>query len=528
MERQKVELGPEIWERVFSSSMFRKTMELLLGIFERDFGFYDLNGITFEEFSRIPRPNWRRYRFPFCEYIWQTPEGKRRCLEEEKRASQRVCSTKDIDIITCWAGLVEIAVPILLHGNYCGFISTAGGLCTDSPTEEGFDQIARRVADTGVDLKSLKEAYLAIKPISKELLDVMVKLINIAIEEIVGIAVESERDKKRIRELEDSLYERYGFGMIIGKSNPMQEIFKLLAKVVKTDAPILIEGESGTGKELIANTIHYNSHRKAYMFTAINCAAFSEQLLESELFGHLRGSFTGAIRDKKGLFEVTDQGTLFLDEIAEMSPALQVKLLRVLQDGTFLPVGATQPRKANVRLISATNKDLKDLVSKGKFRQDLFYRLNVIRILIPPLRERKEDIPLLVNHFINRRTEGITSDALKLLLEYHWPGNVRELQNVIERAISLTDSKYIEVDDLPEEITGKQISGTLGTIDLTKPYSKIRRAFLESFQKEYLCRLLKKTAGNVTKAARIAGLNRCTLQQYLKRHGINSGDFREG
>jgi len=299
-------------------------------------------------------------------------------------------------------------------------------------------------------------------------------------------------------------------------------------KVIETDSPVLIEGETGTGKELIATTIHYNSPRKDAPFTAINCGTFTETLLESELFGHLKGAFTGAQRDKKGLLEVTDQGTIFLDEIAEMSPALQVKLLRVLQEGIFIPVGGTEPRQTDIRIISATNKNLKELVNQGKFREDLYYRINVIRISLPPLRGHKEDIPILVNHFIKTNPEavkkGITAvrpDALNLLLDYPWPGNVRELQNVLERACVLTTSRYLTREDLPEEIIAQ------GKISI--PQINLRQGLEDAsheFQKEYLSKLLTETKGAVSKALRLARTKRATFYNLLKKFHLNPRDFR--
>jgi transcriptional regulator with PAS, ATPase and Fis domain len=255
----------------------------------------------------------------------------------------------------------------------------------------------------------------------------------------------------------------------------------------------------------------------------------TETLLESELFGHIKGSFTGAIRDKKGLFEAADKGTIFLDEIAEMSPALQVKLLRVLQEGTFIPVGGTEMRKVDVRIISATNKNLKELINQGKFREDLYYRINVIKTLLPPLRQRKEDIPLLINHFIKMNPDAakknitrVRNDAMKILMDYHWHGNIRELQNIVDRAIYLASSKYITPEDLPEEIIKRESLITLGTIGLKKPYEEATKGF----QKEYLSHLLTETNGKVTEAARLAGMNRSAFQKLIKRHHLKSSDFK--
>jgi len=261
------------------------------------------------------------------------------------------------------------------------------------------------------------------------------------------------------RQLTQELKERYQFSNIIGKSAPMQRIYQLIEKVAPTKATVLVTGESGTGKELIARAIHYNSTRHDRAFISVNCGALPETLLESELFGHEKGAFTGAAIQRKGRFELAHEGTLFLDEISEMSPPLQVKLLRILQEMEFERVGGSQTIKVDVRVVAASNRNLKDEVAAGRFRADLFYRLNVVHVELPPLRGRIDDIPLLVNHFLAKYSQqskgkgmNICSEALRVLLEYHWPGNVRELENVIERAVILCNGQEIMVRDLPAEM----------------------------------------------------------------------------
>jgi len=261
------------------------------------------------------------------------------------------------------------------------------------------------------------------------------------------------------RYLSEQLQERYQYSNIIGKSASMQRIFQLIEKVAPSKATVLITGESGTGKELIARAIHFNSPRRDLPFITVNCGALPENLLESELFGHERGAFSGAVTQRKGRFELAHEGTLFLDEISEMSPPLQVKLLRVLQEMEFERVGGSQTLKVDVRMVAASNRVLKAEVEAGRFRSDLFYRLNVVHVHLPPLRERKDDIPLLVNHFLDKYTPGgassrvsIASEAMRCLLDYSWPGNIRELENVIERAVILSTTEQIEARDLPSEV----------------------------------------------------------------------------
>ncbi|HDI78059.1 MAG TPA: sigma-54-dependent Fis family transcriptional regulator, partial [Desulfobacteraceae bacterium] len=304
---------------------------------------------------------------------------------------------------------------------------------------------------------------MAVEAMKKNAYDYITKPFkNEELKRTIRKAIENYTLLKENRRLSRELRERYRFANIIGKSKPMLEIFSTIEKIASSRASVLITGESGTGKELIAKAIHYSGSRKDGPFISVNCGALTETLLESELFGHERGAFTGAIAMKKGRFELADKGTLFLDEIGDMPASLQVKLLRVLQEMEFERVGGTRTIKVDVRIISASNKTMKEEVEEGRFREDLFYRLNVIHIHIPPLRERVEDIKLLVNYFIDKysKEEGkeglkISADAWKALYGYHWPGNVRELENVIERAVVLNSDGIIDLDDLPLEISKK-------------------------------------------------------------------------
>lgn len=281
----------------------------------------------------------------------------------------------------------------------------------------------------------------------------------------IGKAAEHHRLLRRNRYLTRELQDRYQFSNIIGKSAPMQRVYELIEKVAPAKATVLITGESGTGKELIARAIHFNSPRRAQPFITVNCGALPETLLESELFGHEKGSFSGAVSQRKGRFELADGGTLFLDEISEMSPPLQVKLLRVLQELEFERVGGTQTLKVDVRVVAASNRNLKTEVAAARFRSDLFYRLNVVHVHMPPLRERADDIPLLISHFLakygmepQRAGIGLEPDALRCLMDYSWPGNVRELENTIERAVILAGGERIRVCDLPYDIVNPNVA----------------------------------------------------------------------
>ncbi len=329
--------------------------------------------------------------------------------------------------------------------------------------------------------------------------------------------------KEENRRLRETLGEQFKADNIIGSSSAMRALLEILAQVAPTEATVLITGESGTGKELIAGAIHYNSPRRDGPFIKVNCAAITETLLESELFGHEKGAFTGAYRRKEGRFHQADKGTLFLDEVSEMSLAMQAKLLRVLQEMEFTRVGGEDPIKVDVRVIAATNKELQEEIKEGRFREDLYYRLNVVTLDVPPLRERPEDIPLLANHFLNlfsqrnrKVLKGFTPQAMDRMVKYHWPGNVRELMNAVERAVVLSRYEYIDLQDLPLAIqqvrgSGERI-GHGGDFPAGIPLDEVERAVI--------VKTLQMTGGNKSEAARRLGITRKTLQKKLKKYGM--------
>lgn len=320
--------------------------------------------------------------------------------------------------------------------------------------------------------------------------------------------------------LKEQVEGRYDFSGIIGKSEKMKETFEKVKTVAQTDSTILLLGESGTGKELIANAIHFNSPRKDEAFIKISCAAIPETLLEAELFGYEKGAFTGAVKQKKGRFELANKGTLFLDEIGELTPAIQVKLLRVLQEREFERLGGTETLGVDVRIVCATQRDLKKEVQKGGFREDLYYRLNVVPITLPPLRERKDDILLLSSHFLKYFSEqhkktikGFSIEAKELLLKYSFPGNVRELENAVERAVVLGKADEIQPWDLPEEVSG--IGDSLKAIQNIGNCENLSKA-LKDFEKQYIIKVLEETKGNKSLAAKMLGVSRKTLWEKCK------------
>jgi DNA-binding NtrC family response regulator len=349
---------------------------------------------------------------------------------------------------------------------------------------------------------------------------------------IVGRALSTQALEKEVRYLRKEVDKSFVFENIIGKSKAMKEIFGIVRQIADTKSTVLVMGESGTGKELISRAIHYNSNRKNYPFVTINCAAIPETLIESELFGHEKGAFTNAIEKKLGRCEVAQQGTLFLDEIGELSLATQAKILRFLEEKEFNRVGGSKTIKVDVRLITATNKDLNQLIKKGAFREDLYYRINVVPIIVPPLRERREDIPSLLDHFIkkyneegNKRVQGVSKEALALMMNYEWPGNVRELENSIERVIALTSNEYIQPNELPIPLTNiSKINGLRESI-LSGKVSFLKAE--EEFEKGIILDALKKTNYVQSHAAEMLGISRRILKYKMDKLGIVQNNVKD-
>ncbi len=347
---------------------------------------------------------------------------------------------------------------------------------------------------------------------------------------IIKNALEKKSLQKENLLLKKAVTERYIFQNIIGQSPKMLALYNLLEKVAPTKTNILITGESGTGKELVAKAIHYNSPRKEKPFVILNCGAIPEYLIESELFGHMKGAFTDAIATKKGLFEVADEGTIFLDEISELPLPMQVKLLRVLEEKEFKRVGGTEDIRVDVRIISATNKDLEEEAKSKRFRDDLFYRLNVIQIKLPSLRERKEDIPTLATYFLkkyseelNKNIQRVTPEALRMLLHYDYPGNVRELQNMIERGVALESSQELTHPNLSSYLDD-QLPLKKGTLDLEIPLEGINlEKTVEDFERALLLKALDKTKGVKKKAAKLLHINFRSMRYRLEKYGLNHG-----
>jgi transcriptional regulator with PAS, ATPase and Fis domain len=506
--------------RLEELSIVRKIRETVRRWWGVELSFTDANGFVLDHGKGIIIPPQNR----ICTSCLGDKEGLKRCNESIEKAVQQL--EKGTHMLgPCHMGLSIIGTQIQSGGERTGSLF-ACGFVVDERAEQ-----ARAIANAEVDELRLPvdaHAFDSVQRIEAREVPRLADLMDTTVEEIDSYQAAVALREKRIRDLQDELGGRYRFVDIIGKSEPMRRLYALLDKLVASDVTVLIHGENGTGKELIARALHFNSPRKAKQFVAQNCSALNDQLLESELFGHVKGSFTGATRDKPGLFKVADGGTFFLDEVADMSPAMQVKLLRVLQEGTFVPVGGTRPEKVDVRIIAASNKELREAVMKREFREDLFYRLHVVALEVPALRERLDDLPLLVEHFLDawsRRTsrprKKLHPEAMASFYEWGWPGNVRELENEIERLCVLSG----ELDVIPPELRAQHNGTRNGAA--TQLSTLVQRGLATDLQtavgaleKELIETGLRETRGNKSKLAEKLGVSRTTLIKKIRDYGI--------
>jgi two-component system response regulator PilR (NtrC family) len=380
--------------------------------------------------------------------------------------------------------------------------------------------------ETAIEALNRGAAYYVEKPFD---LDEMKVVVRKTLEQ-KRLATENADLKEQNQDLREELKGKIRFGDMVGRSPKMRSIFQLIERVASTGSTIMISGESGTGKELIARGIHYNSGRGDAPFVSINCGALPDELLESELFGHMKGSFTGATTNKKGLFEVASGGTIFLDEIGETSPAMQIKLLRVLQERKIRRVGGTEEIDVNVRVITATNQDLETMVQEKRFREDLFYRINVIPIHMPALREKPEDIPALAEHFlekyrvlVGKPIDGIAKSALECLESYHWPGNVRQLENVIERAVALEATDNVQPESLPQEV--RRGGEREKSVEISLPDAGVDLdRYMEELRRRYMMEAMERSGGVQTKAAELLGMTFRSFRYFAKKYGLTGRD----
>ena len=475
----------------------------------------------------------------FCRLALFSKEGFRGCNDSVKEARDELRSVgrgRRAVVHQCHLGFDVVACPLVFDGDFAGFLFVSGTIHTElSPSAgEALLRKIRDVAPASHDHADLHGSLQRIPRLDATQLEHLCDLLELGSTEIEDFHAEQQKREREVSTLSQELGERYRFENIVGTSRAMQGIYRLLEKIIESDSTVLIQGESGTGKELIARAIHYNGPRAKKAFVAQNCSAFNDNLLESALFGHVKGSFTGAIKDKKGLFELADSGTFFLDEVGDMSPALQVKLLRVLQEGTFTPVGGTEQRQVDVRVIAATHKDLVKLVERGEFREDLFYRINVIKVQVPPLRDRMEDLAVLLEHFLRKhfrprpgairtRPPRLSSEALAVMQTYPWPGNIRELENEIERCMVLGG----ELEELPAELLSQRLQDAArlpprASAPTPRAYDRATslKDAVEQLERDLIHQGLIRTHWNKSQLAKDLGISRSNLIMKVEKYGL--------
>ena len=462
-----------------------------------------------------------------CAFITQNNEGFKDCMGTARQCTSTSSEASSPRSGTCHTGFSTLTIPLRIEGKFMGAVFADGFLMQET-AEEQKRQLRIYLKNKFPNDAQALETYIDSLPtMSKKEVEYLTELVDVVIEEVLTLRKTLSESGERLEALSQELSEKWDFGKMVGRSAPMIRLFKLLGRVCESDATILVTGENGTGKEGIARALHFNSKRKKQNFVIQNCGALNDNLLESELFGHVRGAFTSAVKDKKGLFELADRGTLFLDEIGDTSPAMQVKLLRVLQEGTFIPVGGTEQKKVDVRILAATNKNLEQMVKDGTFREDLYYRLNVIPVKVPPLRERKEDIPLLVNKFLddyaaatNAPRKKMSRECLEKLEMHDWPGNVRELHNEVERLCVLAGGDgEIDGELLSDRVRSKKEEKFPGL----RVDGKLKDA-IEELERKMIYDCLIRENWNKSRAAKILGISRAGLIMKCEKFELDKHD----
>jgi transcriptional regulator with PAS, ATPase and Fis domain len=506
------------WEDFDKMHVIRKLKEIIGKWWKVQINFTDKKGFL----RGVPEGKFFNPLNPICQAIVADDKGFAKRVSTARQTTVESMNSKKPRITRDPSGFSVISVPIHVGKEFLGTVFGDGFIVEDSAGEQ--KAMIRSYLERDFPKRQDLHAEIERLPVLSETeLRYLTELITLVVDEILVMHKNLDDEKLKVDALSKELGQRYGFDQMIGKSVPMQELYRLLERVCDSETTVLVQGQNGTGKELIAKALHYNSRRKNRKFLVVNCGAFNENLLESELFGHLKGAFTGATKDKKGLFEAADGGTLFLDEIGDTSPQMQVKLLRVLQEGTFTPVGSTEVRKGNVRVLAATNKNLLEMVKTGEFREDLYYRLNVINVVVPQLKDRKEDIVLLVDHFLekfakttNTPKKQLTKECLNRLMDHDWPGNVRELENEVERLCVLaSDGKVVGDEFLSPRIKessdkkypGLRVNGNL-------------KDSLEDLEKQMILEGLERTNWNKSRLAKELGISRAGLITKVNKYGL--------
>jgi transcriptional regulator with PAS, ATPase and Fis domain len=504
----------------------RKIKEKIRKWWNIELSFADATGFVVDHKKGVVIPPHSR----LCAASLGCKEGFARCNRSIEKAVKDLSGSKEMKAVLvdgCHMGLHIIATPVIYGDRLRGALFACGFIGEEQKADRKA-QVLRNAEMEGLEVPEAGKAYGDVPALSARDMAYFKDLLETTATEIVEFSRTVAEKEKRIEQLSAALGGRYQFGNIVGKSAAMQRLFSLLEKIVDSESTVLITGENGTGKELIARALHFNGTRKDKPFVAQNCSAMNDNLLESELFGHVRGAFTGATRDKDGLFKVADTGTFFLDEVGDMSPAMQVKLLRVIQEGTLLPVGGTRPDQVDVRIIAATNRNLKDLVARREFREDLYYRLNVLNIEVPPLRARMEDLPMLCEHFLRAQAEHtqrpvkrLTPEVMARFYQHTWPGNIRELENEIERLTVLSGDE----ETITAEVGAS--SGTLAAPGIPPggDLSRFREkgglgSAVAALEREMIQAGLIATHWNKTRLAAQLGVSRTTLIKKIKDYGI--------
>ena len=510
------------WSDFEHIHVIKKLKEILLSWWQIDLIFTDDRGVI-----KSPSPDKLSLFNPAVSHLLKNEMFQKDLTElvsqslEQLRHVQTHCTIVRWDMV----GYDTLIVPIIIDNDLAGTVVALGFLKDQSDTVQRLEEIKKKLNHFGLKENQVEECLDRIKTLNKAQQEHFTDLTELVAKEIITLHIEMTAREERINALNRELGSRYKYDNMIGQSQPMQNLYAMLDRIKSTESTVLIQGENGTGKELIAKAVHYNSPRKNKAFVIQNCSSFNDNLLESELFGHVKGSFTGAIKDKKGLFETADKGTFFLDEIGDTTPSMQVKLLRVLQEGTFMPVGGTEPKKVDVRIIAATNKPLREMVEKGLFREDLYYRLNVINLHVPPLRDRREDIPVLIDYFLERSSQQMgmrkimTKGAIKKLYDYPWPGNIRELQNEIERIVVLSgDEDQITSQMISERITN--VTSENNKLHSSRLNGKLKDA-LEDLERDMIKEGLRRTGWNKSRLAKELGISRAGLIMKVEKYHLD-------
>ncbi|MBN21650.1 MAG: nitrogen fixation protein NifA [Bdellovibrionaceae bacterium] len=506
------------WDELKHTHVVRKLEQVIGQWFGMDIFYVDERGYVRNFDLNKDRKN------PLSASLCEKEKSRELFFEKLKNLNEKVVESEEdqFEENGFFSGEKLYIARVTIDQEYLGFVCAYSFFDQKIPEMKDLKKVIQSLGGEPLSLEERYEKFTLLDASQKKYFQ---ELVGLVAQEIVTFHTEISKREERILALNNQLGERYRYDSMIGKSKPMQDLYSMLDKVKASESTVLVQGENGTGKELIAKAVHFNSPRKDRQFVTVNCSAFNENLLDSELFGHVKGAFTGAVKDKKGLFEVANGGTLFLDEIGDMDLSMQVKLLRVLQEGTLIPVGGTEQKKVDVRVIAATNKPLQKMIEEGSFREDLYYRVNVINIHVPALRERKEDLPLLIEHFIikgckekNLSVKTLSKRAMEKIYDYPWPGNIRQLENEMERLIVLSgDETKISAEMLSTPV---REHGEGAKVQGVRVSGKLKDA-LEELERTMIKEGLKRTKWNKSRLAKELGISRAGLIMKVDKYELD-------